>query len=118
MRWLLASKKKEAAKTVRKTAIPYFFFYFSFNYNLFSHRPQFKSTKMSRQEMVNNSDEEVNEQVTLIFQSDRTVENKKDDLATSTVQMDTEFDKDARTIFENSLPSKPLVHIQVFLSPE
>ena len=46
------------------------------------------------------------------------VENKKDDLATSTVQMGTEFDKDARTIFENSLPSKPLVHIQVFLSPE
>ena len=54
----------------------------------------------------------------MVFQSDRTVENKKDDLATSTVQIDTEIDKDARTIFEKSLQSKLFVCIQVFLSSE
>ena len=83
-----------------------------------SHKFQFKSNKKSRQEIVNSSDEEVKEKVTVVFQSDRTVENKKDDLATSTVQIDTEIDKDARTIFEKSLQSKPFVCIQVFLSSE
>nr|CAG4647223.1 EOG090X09Q6 [Megafenestra aurita]SVE92514.1 EOG090X09Q6 [Megafenestra aurita] len=63
----------------------------------------YKSTKKSRQQMQNSSDDEVKEKVTVVFQSDRTVENKKDDLATSTVQIDTEIDKDARTIFEKSL---------------
>nr|CAG4651150.1 EOG090X09Q6 [Simocephalus serrulatus]SVE94363.1 EOG090X09Q6 [Simocephalus serrulatus] len=63
----------------------------------------FKSTKKSRQQLHDSSDEEVREKVTVVFQSDRTVENKKDDLATSTVQIDTEVDKDARTIFEKSL---------------
>jgi len=37
------------------------------------------------------------------YQSERVAENKKDDLATSTVQIDTEVEKDARTIFEKSL---------------
>nr|SVE76510.1 EOG090X09Q6 [Daphnia longispina] len=62
-----------------------------------------KSTKKSRQEIRDSSDEEVKEKVTVVFQSDRNVENKKDDLATSTVQIDTAIDQDARTIFEKSL---------------
>jgi len=51
----------------------------------------------------NSSDDEVKNKVSVTFQSERIVENKKDDLATSTVQIDTEIEKDARTIFENSL---------------
>ncbi|XP_032778185.2 E3 ubiquitin-protein ligase RNF113A [Daphnia magna] len=62
-----------------------------------------KSTKKSRQEIQNSSDVEIKEKVTVSFQSERTVENKKDDLATSTVQIDTAIDQDARTIFEKSL---------------
>lgn len=64
---------------------------------------QNKSTKKSRQMLQDSSDEEVKDKVTVTFQSDRSAENKKDDLATSTVQIDTEIDKDARTIFEKSL---------------
>ena len=67
---------------------------------------QFKSTKKSRQDIQNSSDEEVKEKVTVVFQSDRSAENKKDDLATSTVQIDTAIDQDARTIFEKSLQSR------------
>jgi hypothetical protein len=44
----------------------------------------------------------------VVFQSDGNVENKKDDLATSTVQIDTAIDQDARTIFEKSLQGRPI----------
>lgn len=69
---------------------------------------QSKSTKKSRQEIRDSSDEEVKQKVTVVFQSDRNVENKKDDLATSTVQIDTAIDQDARTIFEKSLQGRPI----------
>jgi len=62
-----------------------------------------KSTKKLRQAIVNSSDEEVKVEATVSYQSDRTVENKRDQLATSEVQIDTEIGQDARTIFEKSL---------------
>lgn len=64
-----------------------------------------------RQTAADSSDEEVKEKVTVAYQSERTVENKKDELATSTVQIDTEIEKDARTIFEKSLQgNNPFQH--------
>lgn len=64
---------------------------------------QFRSSKKAREEIVNSSDEEVRDKVTVTFQSERNVENTKDTLVTSEVQIDTEIEKDARTIFEKSL---------------
>ena len=64
---------------------------------------QIKTTKKVRLVADDSSDDEVKDKVSVTFQSERIVENKKDDLATSTVQIDTEIEKDARTIFENSL---------------
>ena len=64
------------------------------------------NVKLERKSAV--KDEEVKEKVTVVFQSDRNVENKKDDLATSTVQIDTAIDQDARTIFEKSLQGRPI----------
>jgi len=63
----------------------------------------FKSTKKQRQTIVNSSDEEVKTEATVSYQSERVVENKRDDLATSQVQIDTDIGQDARTIFEKSL---------------
>nr|CAG4641864.1 EOG090X09Q6 [Eurycercus lamellatus] len=63
----------------------------------------FKSSKKIRQATNDSSDEEVKERATVAYQSERVAENKKDELATSTVQIDTEVEKDARTIFEKSL---------------
>ena len=42
-------------------------------------------------------------EATVSYQSERVVENKRDDLATSQVQIDTDIGQDARTIFEKSL---------------
>ena len=70
---------------------------------------QSKSTKKLRQAIVNSSDEEVKVEATVSYQSDRTVENKRDQLATSEVQIDTEIGQDARTIFEKSLQGKSFV---------
>ena len=52
------------------------------------------------------SDEEVKDKATVVYTSERVVENIKDDLATSTVQIDTAIENDARTIFENALKGK------------
>nr|CAG4636341.1 EOG090X09Q6 [Eubosmina coregoni]SVE69924.1 EOG090X09Q6 [Eubosmina coregoni] len=61
-----------------------------------------KTTKKVR--LANDSsDEEVKDKATVVYTSERVVENKKDDLATSTVQIDTAIENDARTIFENAL---------------
>ena len=63
-----------------------------------------KSAKKQRRAIVNSSDEEVKtEAATVSYQSERVVENKRDDLATSRVQIDTDIGQDARTIFEKSL---------------
>jgi len=42
-------------------------------------------------------------EATVSYQSERIAENKRDELATSEVQIDTEIGQDARTIFEKSL---------------
>lgn len=47
-------------------------------------------------------------EATVSYQSDRIVENKKDELATSQVQIDTEIGQDARTLFEKSLQGNTL----------
>ena len=62
------------------------------------------------------SDDEVKNKVSVTFQSERIVENKKDDLATSTVQIDTEIEKDARTIFENSLKGESVIFLMFVIN--
>nr|CAG4646415.1 EOG090X09Q6 [Macrothrix elegans] len=67
-----------------------------------------KTIRIGKRQKVDgsdSSDEESKGQVVVSFQSNRSAEpeRKRDELATSTVQIDTEIDKDARAIFERSL---------------
>nr|CAG4648069.1 EOG090X09Q6 [Moina brachiata]SVE93128.1 EOG090X09Q6 [Moina brachiata] len=61
-----------------------------------------RSTKKAREQLHDSSDEDGKEAVTVSFTADRTADLKRDDLATSTNQVDTELDRDARAIFEKS----------------
>lgn len=49
-------------------------------------------------------------EATVSYQSERIAENKRDELATSEVQIDTEIGQDARTIFEKSLQGNIILY--------